>query len=77
MQWTGHNAKDLSLWSDGAFSEIDPEDRQDDPEATGQLFVNANRAYLAIVPGEWVIKDQRGFYPCKPDIFAVTHEKVE
>ena len=28
--------------------------------------------------GDWVIKGIKGeFYPCKPDIFALTYEKVE
>lgn len=29
-------------------------------------------------PGDWIIKGVDGeFYPCKPDIFAQTYEKVE
>lgn len=28
--------------------------------------------------GDWIIKGVKGeFYPCKPDIFAATYEKVE
>jgi hypothetical protein len=28
--------------------------------------------------GDWIIKDATGeFYPCKPDIFEATYEKVE
>ena len=28
--------------------------------------------------GDWIIKGVKGeFYPCKPDIFAETYEKVE
>ena len=33
----------------------------------------------AVCPGDWIIKDIRGkdeFYPCKPDIFEATYEKV-
>lgn len=26
--------------------------------------------------GDWVIKDEHGFYPCKPDIFAATYHEV-
>jgi hypothetical protein len=27
-------------------------------------------------PGDWIIRGVKGeFYPCKPDIFAVTYEK--
>lgn len=29
-------------------------------------------------PGDWIIKGIKGeFYPCKPDIFAATYDKVE
>ena len=29
-------------------------------------------------PGDWIIKGVKGeFYPCKPDIFALTYEVVE
>ena len=29
-------------------------------------------------PDDWIIKGVKGeFYPCKPDIFAVTYEPVE
>lgn len=42
----------------------------------GELYVAANNAWLDIEIGEWIIKDSRGFYPCKPDIFAQTYEVV-
>ena len=29
-------------------------------------------------PGDWIIKGVKGeFYPCKPDIFAMTYEPAE
>jgi len=29
-------------------------------------------------PGDWIIKGVKGeFYPCKPDIFEATYEKVD
>lgn len=29
-------------------------------------------------PGDWIIKGVKGeFYPCKPDIFALTYESAE
>ena len=29
-------------------------------------------------PGDWIIKGVKGeFYPCKPDIFAVTYDEVQ
>jgi hypothetical protein len=41
------------------------------------ITAHGQQAYLA--PGDWVIcePDGRGYYPCKPDIFEATYEKVE
>jgi hypothetical protein len=31
-----------------------------------------------VCPGDWIIKGVKGeFYPCKPDIFDATYERVE
>lgn len=31
-----------------------------------------------VCPGDWIIKGVKGeFYPCKPDIFEMTYEKVD
>jgi hypothetical protein len=32
-----------------------------------------------VAPGDWIITEPDGkhFYPCKPDIFEATYEKVE
>lgn len=41
-----------------------------------QLWVAANQAWVTVEPGEWLIRDARGVYPCKPDIFEQTYELV-
>ena len=34
--------------------------------------------YHAVTPGDWIITGVKGeHYPCKPDIFEMTYEKVE
>lgn len=43
-----------------------------------ELKVKTLEGWLTISPGDWIIKGVAGeFYPCKPDIFAATYEKVE
>lgn len=33
---------------------------------------------MSTSPGDWIIKGIKGeFYPCKPDIFALTYEPIE
>jgi hypothetical protein len=40
--------------------------------------VTAHKQETVIVFGDWIIPEPngRGFYPCKPDIFEATYEKV-
>ena len=32
---------------------------------------------MTVYPGDWVVKDRTGFYPCRPHIFVECYEKVE
>lgn len=77
MQWTGDNTAALRSWTDGNFQPLDPEDRGANPDATAQVFVDANGVWCPIELGEWIIRDSKGFYPCKADIFAETYDAVE
>ncbi len=44
----------------------------------GVLFIQTPEGRLYAQHGDWIIRGVRGeFYPCKPDIFAVTYEPVE
>lgn len=40
--------------------------------------VTAHGQNTPIVKGDWIIPepDNRGFYPCKPDIFAATYDPI-
>lgn len=78
-QFTGDNYAEVRAALDipeGEFYELDPEDlaHSDDPDAPASLFVAANGVWLQLVPGEWVIRDRLGLYPCKSDVFAETYE---
>lgn len=34
--------------------------------------------WMKVTPGDWIITGVKGeHYPCKPDIFEMTYEKVE
>jgi hypothetical protein len=38
---------------------------------------NDGRALHVATPGDWIIRGVKGeLYPCKPDIFAATYEKI-
>lgn len=41
-------------------------------------FVNTLEGPLNVTPGDWIITGVKGeVYPCKPDIFDITYDKVE
>jgi hypothetical protein len=42
------------------------------------LIIHTLEGDMRAVPGDWIIKGVSGeFYPCKPDIFEKTYEKVK
>jgi hypothetical protein len=46
-------------------------------ERDGTIAIETLEGVMTAGPGDWIIKGVRGeYYPCKPDIFAATYEKV-
>lgn len=46
--------------------------------ANGTLTIPTLEGKMICSKGDWIIKGVNGeFYPCKPDIFEKTYEKVE
>ena len=44
----------------------------------GELYIPTLEGTHTAKPGDWIIRGVKGeFYPCKPDIFAATYDKVE
>jgi len=47
-------------------------------DGTDHLFINTKEGQMLIDWGDWIIKGVAGeLYPCKPNIFTWTYEKVE
>ena len=43
----------------------------------GRLVIPTLDGTMEAAPEDWIIKGVKGeFYPCKPDIFAVTYEEI-
>lgn len=64
---------------DGELTSIEsmniPEVSQDFGSKT--LQIPTLEGVMTANPGDWIIQGIKGeFYPCKPDIFAATYEKV-
>ena len=70
-QWL-HKAWNMPYLCEGALY-IDP----DDPERK-KLVIGTLEGIHRITWGDWIIKGVKGeFYPCKPNIFKKTYEKVK
>jgi hypothetical protein len=49
-----------------------------DPQQFGYGWVKTLEGGHIVTPGDWIIRGVQGeLYPCKPDIFEATYEKVE
>lgn len=69
VQWTGENRAEIC-----AFLE-----RFDMLHCKwNELYIETLEGVMHAEPGDYIIKGVNGeFYPCKPDIFEKTYEKVE
>jgi hypothetical protein len=46
-------------------------------DAEGRWYVDTLEGRMSLTEGDWVIQGVNGeFYPCKPDIFEKTYERV-
>lgn len=47
-------------------------------KAGDELSIETLEGWIRAMPGDWIIKGVKGeFYPCKPDIFEATYDKVD
>lgn len=54
-----------------------PASMDEHPEHGRMLSISTLEGAHWVTPGDWVIKGVAGeFYPCKPDIFEATYERV-
>lgn len=76
MQLNGQTAK-IAEWlneNGGKFTAVThPTDATKD-----ELFIETLEGVMHAAPGDWIIRGVEGeFYPCKPDIFEKTYERVD
>jgi len=68
-QWTGLNTADICCFAGESIESIQPNKEFIIKTLEGNHIAQVN---------DWIIKGVKGeFYPCKPDIFEQTYEKVE
>ena len=69
MQFDGDNFDSITAW-------VGPQRLKRIPSGTVCLWVDANKGWLAIDKGEWILQDRAGFYPCKDRVFAGTYSRI-
>lgn len=75
IQWTGKNWDELSQW---VWDRCDKQPGSHASLESGRLFIRTLEGVMHASVGDFIIKGLKGeFYPCKPDIFANTYERVE
>ena len=65
VQWTGRNISDICKFIGRDAGNL---------LFSGQLFIETLEGYHRAEVGDYIIKGVKGeFYPCKPDVFALTY----
>ncbi len=74
IQFTGTNSTEVEAWGVGLACKIPFGVKFGGKE----MVIHTLEGDMVASPGDYIIQGLRGeFYPCKPDIFEKTYEKVE
>lgn len=69
VKWNGENRKEVSDFCDKVLEE---------DINTHKLSIRTLEGVIEASVGDYIIKGVTGeFYPCKPDIFAKTYDKID
>ncbi|KAB7752779.1 hypothetical protein [Mycolicibacterium mucogenicum] len=83
IQWDGSRAsiEQACKWVNGFDHTGDPIltfEFYGHDDVSGQPLIETLEGDMAVSPGDWIIRGVKGeFYPCKPDIFAQTYDRVD
>lgn len=80
MQYDGYNAWQIERWAMAVGGWVKPspvlEPGPDNPVG-GYLQIKTLEGIMVANPGDWIIRGVKDeFYPCKPDIFEATYERI-
>ena len=78
MQITEKSEHEVNQWAGDAVYSSPVLEPSEGNEKGVYWQINTLEGVMTAIPGDWIIKGVKGeFYPCKPDIFEATYEKVE
>jgi hypothetical protein len=72
VKWDGNNVVEIQMFiSNGSWHWISEKDGV-------TLYIATLEGKMKADIGDWIVKGVKGeFYPCKPDIFDATYEKIK
>jgi len=77
IQWSGNNEQEINKFSGGKVNRHIAYEGNT-PIETDYLSINTLEGTMTANINDYIIKGVKGeFYPCKPDIFALTYDKVD
>ena len=77
IQYTGDNGLEIKEWSDGAAYESPVLEPSCANPTGAYVQVKTLEGTMTGIVGDYIIRGVKGeYYPCKPDIFDKTYEKV-
>lgn len=74
IRWEGNdlNLEEIAIWCDESWADESQLGKE------GNIVIPTLEGRMEARVGDWIIKGVNGeFYPCKPDIFEKTYDKVE
>ena len=73
VQFTGKNGKEIFVWIEEGGGKLSVS-----PDHLGQIGIVTLEGMMWADADDWIIRGVKGeFYPCKPDIFALTYEPYD
>lgn len=79
IRWTGSNTSEVIDWIRSAAScgVIPVKSDGEQGHVPGYIAVETLEGTMRAAVGDWIIRGIKGeMYPCKPDIFYATYERV-
>ena len=72
VQWTGDNGEEIYNFC-GNYAKFATSDL-----GLGKLGIETLEGFMEASTGDYIIKGVKGeYYPCKPDVFEKTYERVD
>jgi hypothetical protein len=78
VQWNTKNYDEIVAFTDGKARYYEWFQYNESGLNKEMLHISTLEGKMEASKGDWIIKGVKGeFYPCKPDIFEQTYEKVD